>query len=406
MYTQIKTCTRFYAAAVLLAVFAANAPRLAAQTAMSGPVIMIDGNPCPKEQIDNLVLDWNEKAAGFLQDFQNELRTYVTRCERLLSGFSTMPSFESGDLLALFEQVAESTADYQDRVSLMRQFFWELVADAGIAPNTPVLVLGEARFDVLFPVPPLVSIDGRLYPAAAVSMIQEAMAQAGAAQGKLLYSELEKMLTAICNARQANSMDMAKWVTGWGNYITRPVKELSGRWAAEYEKEFAVRINKGVDVDAPERMLVTSWDKAEILLAGYFNILAVCEIPETPNMDENTAYQEMDMNEFFAPFTLLDSIVDAGDILGYDTSGWRTEANDRIGGAINVGFVVADVAVFIATKCNPVTGIIEAAFHGLEAGWHAFTKGKKEQRLAANIRSALMEDRDKILAALQSCIVL
>jgi hypothetical protein len=396
---------RFFLSGIIL--IAASALPLTAQPAARGqaiPVIMVDGTPCLNEEVDGLVLIWNEQTAGFVQNFQDELRTHIAHCERLLSGFSTIPSFESGDLRALRKQIAESATIYYRLVSSLRQEFREYIATAGLAAHTPVVVLDTVKFDALFPAPPLVSIDGGLFPAAAVSALQEAMSQAGAAQGELLYAELEKTLTAICEARKANSMDMAKWVQGWGNYFARPVKELTGRWAADYEKEFAVRINQGVDVYAPEQMLFAYQDKAEILLAGYCIMLAVCEIPDDPDTDENTAYQEMDMNEYIAPYTLLNSVFTAGEILGYDTSGWRAQANSRIGGAISVGFIVADVAAFIITKCNPVTGLVEGAFHVLDAGRHALTKGKKEQRLAAKIRSALEEDRDTILAAMQSCM--
>jgi hypothetical protein len=366
--------------------------------------ILIDGVPYLKEQAEELVVLWNQVSNKASLDFQTEFSTSFNAYTNYLSGLTVMPSSETREAADFLERLSASTAGFCTDLSSIKSLLMTQLETSRIPDGSPYEAVTAGQSDVIFQYPPFIAVEGHIYPASVISIIQEEMAKTSKAQWALLSGNLERTLIQMYSIRKRNSEDFSKWVWNWPNFFTKPGKELLGIWENEYVTQYNVRINKGVDTELFKQQITLCKDKAEILFSGYMNALISGRIPVNgANETETVVQRRMVYGEVFAPYTLLQNVYTVGELFGLDVSAWRGEINNRIGGAIDIAFKIADIVGIIASKFNPIVVIIEV---GVEAGkgiHYGITKDKKAANLQTEIEAALDNELSQLLTALR-CI--
>jgi len=365
--------------------------------------ISVDGNMFPLfvyNIIDKAFVPlWNERSNELLQLYINQFSTELKAYMNFLGNLSVVPSpdmAENNEFLKRFSGLAE---EFVININFTKSQISTELENYAIGENIPVIINCAFKFDELFQDIQLQSVNGNMYSHFIYNIIQEYMAETSKEQQLHLFNELEKAYTNIFAIRKNNSKDFAKWVNGWGNYFTKPIKELFGTWAEEYDAQYDERINNGVDSGLPERIVTQAKNRADILLYGYINVLDNSVI-DYHSSDIVLVQQEIDLYQFLIPYTLIQYVFYAGEIVGVDISAWRQEINNRIGGGIAVTANIFDIAIIVASKFHPVAIAADLGFRTIGALWHKFTKDGKAAELEAEIKTALDNQLNEILSIL------
>jgi len=361
--------------------------------------IMIDEVPYHKEKVEEFVSLWNDMSNELLQSYNNKFNKEFSDYMIFLESLPCIPAPEMTRNNAFLKRFSVLSEELVLNLYFHKSRIRSELENCVIG-KIPYEIDSAYNFDDLFQGFQVISVNGNMYPVFVYNIIQGSMAEISYKKQLRLINELIKAFSDIYTIRRNNSKDFAKWVNGWGNYFTKPVKELFGTWDKNYAAQYDKYINNGVDTGLPERLVLQAKNRAEILLYGYINVLEHSRINDTsPGIF--LTLQEIDYELFFRPYILMKYVFYAGKIVGIDISGWHQETNNRITGGITVAANIVDIVLIVATKGNLLTLAIDVAVRTGEAVWHICTKKGKVEKLETEIITVLNDELNQLLSVLQ-----
>jgi len=364
------------------------------------PAIMIDGVPYHKEKVEELITLWNDMSKKTIQIYNNKFDIEFNAYMVFLENLPVIPAPEMIEnnefqmrFLLLKEELVINLSFAKIRI---RDELEKCAVDKKYSYN----INGAYAFDDLFQGVQVVTIDDNMCPAFVFNRIQESMGKMSEKEQLHLLDKLEKTFTTLYSIRKNNSKEFAHWVNGWGNYFTKSFKDLTGSWSKEYMIQYNKYINNGVDTDLPKKIVIDAKNRAEIILYGYIKVLEHSLIDDKSS-DVVMVIQKTDYADFFTPFTLLQYVIYAGEIAEIDTSSWHQEANDRIGGGLNMAFHIIDIVFLVATKFHPFSLVTECVVRAGGVLWYIGTKKGKNAKLEEELKASLDDELNQILLVLR-----